>query len=298
MNDLLMWIGHGSYNTIEEFVSESREDEIYKRIGKIPKDLALGKTKVFLAHDEGEEGNAVIFGYFTVDHVEILFYKKNMKQVEDTYAGCPVVVKSIEDVLLSEKQTGRGYRDEEKSIYLCGKPYSLVPFTDFRDYNKLIDSTGKRFRSYKRINGDDIFLSKDFKPAPSLSREKVPQISVASPESDWSKSELLSLIRLVEEYGKPIKAFKEMSYRTNRSMRAIEFQWYSKVKKALPALKAELEALETPVPAEEPEPVPEKAEEVSKPVKPVKEKKPVKKPTGGKKNENSKSVSKKDESKS
>ena len=254
MNDLLMWIGYNSFPSIEAFVDEYKEDEVYKRVGRIPKEFEPGKTRIFLAHDEGVEGNAVIIGYFIADHIKLLMHRQNMTKAK--LKDPNIKVTSIEEELLSKAQRGNNYRDEEGAMYLCSKPGDFHLFEQFRDYNKIIEAKGMRFRSFMKVDGEAIITSEFTKPAPSKAGTPPSIVSEAKPESDWTEVEYQTLVDLVSKLGSPIKAFKEMTRITSRSIRAVEFQWYSKVKKDLAKYTR---PTPEPEPVQElPVPVPEK----------------------------------------
>jgi len=53
---LLIWIGAKHYPTPADYMRESREMGLSRRIKSVPKDFVLGKTRVFLAHLHAVEG--------------------------------------------------------------------------------------------------------------------------------------------------------------------------------------------------------------------------------------------------
>jgi hypothetical protein len=70
--DLVMWVGTEFYPTIDSFVVEAMNLGCSKRVPKLPEDAVPGKTRVFLAHDEGKTGHGVIFGFFVLSGIEII----------------------------------------------------------------------------------------------------------------------------------------------------------------------------------------------------------------------------------
>lgn len=70
--DLVMWCGSKYYPTIDSYIVEGMNLGCAKRIANLPSDVAPGKSRCFLAHDEGKKGQGVIFGFFVVAGIEII----------------------------------------------------------------------------------------------------------------------------------------------------------------------------------------------------------------------------------
>jgi len=70
--DLVMWVGTGFYPTKDSYIVEALNQGCCKRVPTIPADAVPGKSRVFLAHDEGEKGQGVIFGFFIMSGVEVI----------------------------------------------------------------------------------------------------------------------------------------------------------------------------------------------------------------------------------
>ena len=70
--DLLMWVGKGFYPTIDSYIVEGMNLGCAKRIANLPDDVVPGKSRCFLAHDEGKKGQGVIFGFFVISGVEVI----------------------------------------------------------------------------------------------------------------------------------------------------------------------------------------------------------------------------------
>ena len=228
-DDILVWIGHQSYNSIQDFVEESRELGVCRRVSRIPKGTEPGKTRVFLAHDEGIKGDAVIFGYFVVEAAEKVIYES-----EDELRGLPDFTRGVLlDDTYTEPERGGKIRNIGGSLYLVGE---LVEFDEYRDYNKIIDESATRFRSYKRVNGDEIISSRHIKLAPTERAPRticIPEDELPKANSKWTEMEISELRRLVKEHGTLYPAFKEFSRQTNRSMRSIEYRWFNHDKMTL-----------------------------------------------------------------
>ncbi len=70
--DVVMWVGKGFYPTIDSYITESLSLGCAKRIPTLPADIVPGKSRCFLAHDEGEKGQGIIFGFFVISGVEVI----------------------------------------------------------------------------------------------------------------------------------------------------------------------------------------------------------------------------------
>ncbi|MDP2946135.1 MAG: hypothetical protein Q8N61_01620 [bacterium] len=70
--DLILWVGSGFYPTIDSYVVEGMNVGCCKRIPILPSDAVPGKSRVFLAHDEGKKGQGRIFGFFVMSGVEVI----------------------------------------------------------------------------------------------------------------------------------------------------------------------------------------------------------------------------------
>jgi hypothetical protein len=71
-SDYLMWVGSIYYPQVNVFIEEAKVQGVCKRLGHIPSGLVPGASRIFLAHDDGMNGNGFIFGYFTPDRLEYL----------------------------------------------------------------------------------------------------------------------------------------------------------------------------------------------------------------------------------
>lgn len=72
VTDYLMWVGSIYYPTVDVFIREAKKKGISKRLGHLPYGLTPGRSKIFLAHDDGLVGKGFIFGYFIPDRLEFL----------------------------------------------------------------------------------------------------------------------------------------------------------------------------------------------------------------------------------
>lgn len=88
--DLVMWCGKGFYPTADSYIVEAMNLGCAKRIANLPSDIVPGKSRCFLAHDEGKKGQGFIFGFFVISGVEIILddeekiekYKREHQQLE------------------------------------------------------------------------------------------------------------------------------------------------------------------------------------------------------------------------
>lgn len=70
--DLIMWVGSGFYPTKDDYIREGLNLGCAKRIPMMPSEVVPGKSRCFLAHDEGKKGQGVIFGFFVISGVEVI----------------------------------------------------------------------------------------------------------------------------------------------------------------------------------------------------------------------------------
>jgi hypothetical protein len=123
-SDLLMWIGSQFYPTIDDFVAEAQILGCSKRIARIPDGLRVGQTRVFLVHGDsvpckvctgkgfidgakvststmtqpceqcdgrGRIEKGMIFGFFLVDHVDLIISKNvNAQSLAQVIRGLKV----------------------------------------------------------------------------------------------------------------------------------------------------------------------------------------------------------------
>lgn len=196
--DCLMWVGTMYYPTVDTFLVEVNRVGACKRIARFFPWIDLGKTRVFLAHDEGygvEEG--FIFGYFTIADVEILVH--NLDELPPTYSPDMTPVELAESCL-EERRCGK--RDQEGALY-------VVPYVLEEGFVELIPPRAleefvvcKRFRGMLRIPtdlGDRIIEPID---DPSLSRIPPSRKALSDgPDPIWAKTNDLELIEAVENRG-------------------------------------------------------------------------------------------------
>jgi len=89
--DLVMWVGTKFYPTIDSYITESLGLGCAKRISQFPSDAVPGKSRCFLAHDEGKKGQGIIFGFFVISGVEVILDdEEKIKKYQDEYQSLNV----------------------------------------------------------------------------------------------------------------------------------------------------------------------------------------------------------------
>lgn len=245
--DYLQWIGAGAYPSIKAFISEAEDLGVSRRISKVPSRLELGKSRIFLAHDEGEKGDAVIFAYYIPNAIEMIVSKDAKESIPEDLKGkiTPITLQEAK----GEAKRGCGYREDIGAIYL--RSYTdedtirklidqgigeasirggLVLISPMRDYNALIDPEARRFRSIKKVNGNAILKGKK-KRAPSLRHKAtMPKLKI-NPGDPWTNEERQLLWDLTKQFTQR-QAFREMAKINGRSILAMDYQYRHMVENA------------------------------------------------------------------
>jgi hypothetical protein len=216
--DYLLWVGYASYPTIRSFIDEDKRLGACRRVSRVPRDLELEESRIFLAHDEGETEDAVIFGYFYVSAIEVITYRDGNNGIPEELRGVAVGV-TLEQAA-EEEERSCGYREDLGAIYLRG---GLIVLEPYRSYE------GPRFRGIKKVDGDKILKGKA-KSAPS-ERHKIRRSDriECEPGSRWSEKEQAKLKELIKELG-TWRGCREMRKLNGRSIYSASYQW-SKMKK-------------------------------------------------------------------
>jgi len=83
--DIIMWVGTGFYPNKDSYIKESLSQGCAKRVPILPEEVVPGKSRCFLAHDEGKKGHGEIFGFFVISGVEVILddEEKIQKYQED-----------------------------------------------------------------------------------------------------------------------------------------------------------------------------------------------------------------------
>ena len=89
--DIIMWVGTGFYPTKDSYITEAFNQGCAKRISQLPAEIVPGKSRCFLAHDEGKKGQGVIFGFFVISGVEVILDdEEKIKKYQDEYENLNV----------------------------------------------------------------------------------------------------------------------------------------------------------------------------------------------------------------
>ena len=89
--DIIMWVGSAFYPTIDSYVKEAFNLGCAKRIPQLPAEILPGKSRCFLAHDEGKKGHGRIFGFFVISGVEVILDdEEKIKKYQDEYENLNV----------------------------------------------------------------------------------------------------------------------------------------------------------------------------------------------------------------
>ena len=227
VQDYLLWVGTSSYPTIADFIREAEGPQgVCRRVSKIPNGLQLNKSKIFLAHDEGETGDGVIFAYFVPTAVEVIVYRNSNGVPEDIKdIATPVCI----DDAKTEQKRGCGYREDIGAIYIACD--FLVVLKPYKDYNAIIHPKAKRFRGMKKVSANKIMNGKA-KSAPSQRhRVKRSEKMARKRKQPWTEDERAKLVELVGKFGM-WRGLREMQKINGRSIMAISYQW-CKLKKQM-----------------------------------------------------------------
>lgn len=227
--DFLMWVGAKYYPTYHDFVKEARIMGCCKRIGHVLQGIKPGRTRIFLAHDEGLVGDGFIFGYFIVNRIEIVLPKG-----AELPKGCVTV---SESTAKTEPERGCGWR-------LPGGMY-LMSETDYDTLKSIAKELGvkksdvkggfvpiepfrlcslKHFRGVLEISGKTI-LSWPETTAPSDDHPTLKH------EPEWTAKADKLLLKMVERMTPEMsraRVFKEFALDTGHSKAKVAYR-YSKL---------------------------------------------------------------------
>lgn len=65
--DVLLWVGREFYPSMDDFVDEATTLGCCRRVPRIPFDLTLGETRIYLLHRAGTGEHGYLFGYYILD---------------------------------------------------------------------------------------------------------------------------------------------------------------------------------------------------------------------------------------
>lgn len=83
--DFLIWVGQ-TYKKVEDYISEASNQGCCRRIQGFPLDVIPGLSRVFLVHKDKRKKctQGSLFGFYYVDHVEIITSSEVLKSIKDT----------------------------------------------------------------------------------------------------------------------------------------------------------------------------------------------------------------------
>ena len=225
--DYLMWVGALHYPTVDSFIDEARKRGVCKRVGRLPKNFVLGKSRIFFAHDDGMgPENGFIFGYFVPDVLEIIVWYE--EDIPDSLLSMATMVLPSE--ITDEKERGCGFRVKD-GRYLMGVieadddsalPSEFMELLPVRRL-KFYEPDRKRFRGLLQIAwGDSVLATVDRRVfMVPISRNSV-QVSEAP--KGWTEEQDKRLMTLVRVSPSNSRAAQIYSYGTGRSKPTILYR--------------------------------------------------------------------------
>ena len=220
--DFMMWVGSVHYPTVDDYIDETARRGPCKRLGQLPKDLVLGESRVFLAHDDGIVGAGFVFGYFIPTQVEYLVRKEEdlpdhlYDRVEAIYMND---IRKEEPRMCGVRKEGmylvsRAAPDKMAEFYVFDKPRQLARFVNDQHH----------FRGLCHIDfGQDMIDTankKDLMTPPSrLAAEPIPQ-GVA-----WTEEEDKMIFQLMSASPNKAMMAQSICFKTGRSKTSILYRY-------------------------------------------------------------------------
>jgi hypothetical protein len=237
--DILIWIGRRDFATIDDAIYSITEEGHRSKLSKVPRNFEIGKSRIFLAHDEGNRGDAVIFGYYIPDSI-VLDVDEDGGMGERKRQ----VPKFVTHLFSEGNSPGDMWFMLEEAT---DDNFISFDVASFRDYNLLVDPEARRFRGYKAIDGDEILASTEFKNAPSERLDDGYSVEVGShplPHARWTEEEDIAFEKLLEETLTKTQAFQIFARKTERTELGVSYHYYRKLEKAKKAGEASPELKE------------------------------------------------------
>lgn len=165
--DLIMFVGHSFYPTADDYIKEALNLGCAKRIPMLPKDIVPGKSRCFLAHDNGKKGEGFIFGFFVISGIEVILDGEEAEKYRDRFRDLNVVpisrvqaaaeprrlcgVRSYgASYLVSENDMDKVWEAAEPLGKKCDIQGGLVVLLNPIPYNRL------RFRGWRYMQPEDL----------------------------------------------------------------------------------------------------------------------------------------------
>jgi hypothetical protein len=234
--DYLMWVGGSYYPTIQDYIDEALKQGACKRLSKIPQGLIPGESRVFLAHDEGYTGDAVIFAYFTVQEIHIIVDDPEQVPVEMrdfVRAVTPEEAEAERHRECGERQPLGKYAVSFKGD-ASNKNKKFVVLDQPLDYNALIREDGRRFRSFRKVNGDELLASDAHKARPTERTDERVGVTIEHTDDqrnkdgsvDWTREEETALLKVVGAYEVKSQGFRSFARQSGRSLHSVSYKFY------------------------------------------------------------------------
>jgi hypothetical protein len=209
-SDYLMWVGSIFYPQVNVFINEAKERGVCKRLGHIPGGLVPGKSKIFLAHDDGLNGEGFIFGYFVPDRFEFL-----AEDEMDIPANIYDLIDWVDD-WSDEEERECGERREGLYAVSRGVKGSFVLFKQPRSL-EYFDPDRKHFRGLLQID-----YGKELMKAPKDSLVVPASWKATTNKVEIDDEELIERM----EFGKSFSyVAQELAYETGQSKTAIIYRY-------------------------------------------------------------------------
>lgn len=224
--DYLMWVGSVFYPTVDSYIAEAKGRGCCKRLGKVPLDmreaLKEGKTvRIFLAHDDGLEGEGFVFGYFIPTHLQYIY--ENLEDIPYQLVDyvTPVHVSEIEGE--EERECGTRFvgayaiqipleNGDEGGFFQLELPRILDRF----------DPERAHFRGLLRINyGEKLIAAKKSQMMVPPSRQ-APKVD---PETPWAEDDDALVLEYMEDSPNRARSAQEVAFQLGRTKSAVLYRF-------------------------------------------------------------------------
>lgn len=212
--DYLMWVGSVYYPTVDSYISEAKRLGPCKRLGRLPLGLVPGKSRVFLAHDDGINGEGFIFGYFIPNAIQYL--ARSEDDIPDNlYTRVTPVTSWVGE---EERECGLRFT----GMYVVGETRSKNPgvFVVFDQPRKLnfFDAGRKHFRGMLQVPyAKGLLAERQPKQALMTPPSRIAHKKV-DPSKPWTEKELGMIEDMIGNQGfSQSKTAQLLSYKLGRT---------------------------------------------------------------------------------
>lgn len=201
--DIVLWVGAGFYPTADDYIKEAMNLGCSKRVPNLPEDVVPGKSRVFLAHDDGQKGHGKIFGFFTLSGVEVILDdEQRIQKYEEEYKNLNLqVISTVQAAKEPKRLCGQRHGG---AFYLVSGTDTDLAYAAARDLSGKCDIKGNivillhpidypriRFRGWRYMEPQ--FLTKYDWPQKTLPVQRTVRI-----EKPSSKPKDLPLLKGLE----------------------------------------------------------------------------------------------------